>query len=58
MLETKLTDRESLVLALFRYGLAATPDEVVTILGAQRGEVRQICRSLARVGLMHMPASR
>lgn len=52
MPEDLLTDRESFVLALFRYGLAATASDAQELLGAQLGEVLRICRTLAEAGLL------
>ena len=53
MPEEQLDDRESLILAVFRYGLASTADEVAQHLHADPLEVATICRTLARAGLIN-----
>lgn len=53
MPERKLTDQEALVLALFRYGLALTPEDVAQHLHADIGEIVRVCHSLALAGLLY-----
>jgi len=48
-----LTDRQALILALFRYGLASTPEDVAQELKIGVREAVTICRRLARDGLIH-----
>lgn len=57
MPENRLSDREALVLASFRYGLASNPEEVARHLQADPFEIVQICRRLARAGLINAAAS-
>jgi len=51
-----LTDRQALVLALFRYGLASTAEDVAQELKVGVQEAMTICRRLARAGLIHAAA--
>lgn len=52
MHEETLSDRESLVLAVFRYGLATNPEEAAAHLRSQIGEIVAICRRLDALGLL------
>jgi hypothetical protein len=57
MNEDNLTDRECVVLALFRYGLATTPDEVAQQLHAPPHEIVRICHALALAGFLQAVVS-
>jgi hypothetical protein len=57
MTEDELTDRECVVLALFRYGLATTPDEAAQQLQAPPLEILRICKALALAGFLQAVVS-
>lgn len=52
MPEDQLSDRESLVLALFRYGLVVDANDVAQQLRTDPVEAAQICQRLERVGVL------
>lgn len=52
MPEDQLSDRESLVLALFRYGLAVDADDVAQQLRTNPVEAARICQRLELVGVI------
>lgn len=47
-----LTHRQALVLALFKYGLAITSEDVAEALKLSPKEARRVCEELERAGLL------
>ncbi len=53
-----LSDRHEYVLALFKYGLVDTPQDLAMVMSIAESEARRMCDELTEAGLLGEPEAR